>query len=221
MKQETMKVRITRATDDNWYKVDEEYEVLKNLLCTSAGDYYPLPDDKNAGIDPEDCEIVAEKQSEYPVSVLCVDDELAEGYLRKGNVYTVIGEYQDVDYVLKEVKMTWGKSRFEIVSAPANILNAQDNHKEGKIVQQTTIDAHYNFDYKLTEYDYEVAGYLKIDPYFVAKQWRTGERDPSGVIFHILKTCARFGEKNSKEREITAIYKSIKRLAELEGVKLE
>lgn len=87
-------------------------------------------------------------------------------------------------------------------------------------VQPTAIDSHYNFNYSLTQWDHDM-GVIKLDPYFVAKQWDLGSKDPSGVIFHILKTCARFGEKNDKGREIKAIYKSIKRLAELEGVTLE
>lgn len=82
------------------------------------------------------------------------------------------------------------------------------------------IDGHYDFFYDLNRREVEVQQ-LKIDPYFVAKQWRIGERDPSGVLFHILKTVARFGDKNSEEREIKAIYLQIKRLAELKGVELE
>jgi hypothetical protein len=91
---------------------------------------------------------------------------------------------------------------------------------EDPIKAMPSIDSHYNFEYILKESDHE-AGVIKIDPYFVAKQWRLGDKDSSGVIFHIMKSCARFGEKNSKEREILAIYKSIKRLAELEGVYLD
>jgi hypothetical protein len=82
------------------------------------------------------------------------------------------------------------------------------------------IDAHYDADYVLTDADRE-RGAVKIDPYFVALQWRTGTRDPSGVLFHLLKTIARFGEKNSREREIRALYKSLLRLAALEGVELD
>lgn len=82
------------------------------------------------------------------------------------------------------------------------------------------IDAHYNFDYTLTDDDRQ-AGTIKVDPYFVARQWRIGSKDDSGVLFHLLKNIARFGDKNSREREIVALYKSIKRLAALEGVELE
>lgn len=81
-------------------------------------------------------------------------------------------------------------------------------------------DAHYSsFVYTLTEED-KKAGSLKVDPYFVAMQWQLGKKDDTGVLFHNLKNIARFGEKNSKEREIVALYKQIKRLAQLEGVTL-
>lgn len=83
-----------------------------------------------------------------------------------------------------------------------------------------TIDSHYAFTYTLTEAD-KSTGTIKVDPYFVAQQWKLGSKDESGAIWHIFKTCCRFGEKNDKAREITAIYKTIKRLAEIEGVTLK
>ena len=80
--------------------------------------------------------------------------------------------------------------------------------------------SHYEFDYILTEKDQE-KGMVRLDPYFVSKQWKLGSKDETGIIWHCLKTIARFGVKNSKEREIKALYNQIKRLAELEGVNLE
>lgn len=85
---------------------------------------------------------------------------------------------------------------------------------------QKAIDSHYEFHYTLTQDDID-NGSIKLDPYFVSAQWDIGSKDPSGVIWHIFKTCARFGLKNDRSREIKAIYKSIKRLAELENVNLE
>lgn len=82
------------------------------------------------------------------------------------------------------------------------------------------IDKHYNFFYNISPHD-EETGQIKVDPYFVSKQWGVGASDPSGALFHILKTIARFGDKNPVEREIKAIYLQIKRLAELEGIDLE
>lgn len=112
---------------------------------------------------------------------------------------------------------------FELVTeknSPKGIIN---NLMFGQLVEPDTparIDEHYDFFYELSSFEAEFLQ-LKVDPYFIAKQWRIGERDPSGVLFHILKTIARFGDKNPKEREIKAIYLQIKRLAELEGVELE
>jgi len=80
--------------------------------------------------------------------------------------------------------------------------------------------SHYEFDYILTEKDKE-KGMIRLDPYFVSKQWGLGSKDETGIIWHCFKTIARFGVKNSKEREIKALYNQIKRLAELEGVNLD
>lgn len=89
----------------------------------------------------------------------------------------------------------------------------------GEKQQTQWTDKHYDAYYTLTQKDVE-AGKVKIDPYFVAKQWRLGEKDDTGVLFHNLKNISRYGEKNSKEREIKALHAQIKRLAEIEGVEL-
>lgn len=86
--------------------------------------------------------------------------------------------------------------------------------------ENTGSNDHYRAEYQLTPEDIK-KGTIKIDPYFVAKQWRCGVKDPSGALFHQLKTIARFGEKNSRERETRALYNQIKRFAELEGIDLE
>jgi hypothetical protein len=72
-------------------------------------------------------------------------------------------------------------------------------------------NSHYSYKYKD----------MIIDPYFVSKTWKLGEKDNTGILFHCLKTIARFGTKNDKKREIKALYNQIKRLAELEDVDLE
>lgn len=81
-------------------------------------------------------------------------------------------------------------------------------------------DKHYDFNYTLTEKDIE-AGSIKIDPYFVAKQWKTGSKDDSGALFHVLKTVARFGDKNDVEREVKALYAQVLGVARSFGVELE
>lgn len=76
-------------------------------------------------------------------------------------------------------------------------------------------DKHYDYNVDVSKIDT-----LRVDPYFVSKLWKIGSKDDSGALWHIFKTIARFGEKNTREREIKAIYAQIKRLAELEGVEL-
>lgn len=79
---------------------------------------------------------------------------------------------------------------------------------------------HYDNFYHLTEQDIK-EGKIRVDAYWVAKQWRTGSRDDSGALWHSLKTIARFGEKNSVEREIKALYNQAIALARIYGVDLE
>lgn len=80
-------------------------------------------------------------------------------------------------------------------------------------------DKHYDFNYTLTEYDIE-KGKIKIDPYFVNQQWKLNSKDDTGIIFHQLKTLARWCDKNTEEREIRALFGQVKRLAEIKGVEL-
>jgi hypothetical protein len=80
-------------------------------------------------------------------------------------------------------------------------------------------DSHYDFSYELTEKDIEV-GEIKIDPMFVSNHWKLGLKDPSCIIYHQLKTLARFGDKNPVEREIVALYKQAKRMAEIYNIDL-
>lgn len=93
---------------------------------------------------------------------------------------------------------------------------------EGEVsVEEASVwtDKHYDFSYTLTEEDIE-AGEIKIDPYFVSYQWKLGEKDNSGALWHCFKGIARFGEKNPVEREIKALHAQVKRLAEIHKVDL-
>lgn len=78
---------------------------------------------------------------------------------------------------------------------------------------------HYDFEYVLSEKDI-AAGKIRVDAYFVAKQWKVGSKDDSGALFHSLKTIARFGDKNPLEREIKALYNQAKALARIYDVDL-
>jgi len=85
-------------------------------------------------------------------------------------------------------------------------------------------DKHYDFyyTYKLTPKELtEQQVSIKIDPYFVNKHWKLNAKDDTGVLFHNLKTLARWGTKNDVEREIRALYNQTKRMAELHGVELD
>jgi len=84
---------------------------------------------------------------------------------------------------------------------------------------EQSIDKHYDFTYNLTPEDTE-RGSIRLDPYFMGKVWKIGSRDDTGILFHSLKTIARFGDKNDKEREIKALYLQAKRLAEIHGVEV-
>ncbi|RLA81558.1 MAG: hypothetical protein DRG78_08990 [Epsilonproteobacteria bacterium] len=77
---------------------------------------------------------------------------------------------------------------------------------------------HYNFNYELT-YEDKKRGNIKIDPYFISQQWKLGEKDNTSILFHNLKTIARFGTKNTIEREILAMESQIKRMKELYNIK--
>lgn len=80
--------------------------------------------------------------------------------------------------------------------------------------------SHYDFYYNLTKEDIK-NGKIKLDPYFVGKQWKIGSKDDSGILVHQLKTIARFGSKNDIKREIKALYEQAKRMCEIYEVNNE
>ena len=84
------------------------------------------------------------------------------------------------------------------------------------MVEDKWSDKHYNFEYELSEEDIK-KGKIKIDPYFVDKIWGI----KNGCLFHILKTLARWGNKNTIERETKASIATLFRYAELENIDLK
>lgn len=115
-----------------------------------------------------------------------------------------------------------GVSQFLDVHQVSLIASDVTDHgiqQEEKHSEEWT-DKHYDNKYQLSEEDIK-NGFINLDVYFVSKQWKIGSRDESGALWHCLKTIARFGDKNSKEREIKALYAQIKCLAKLEGVDLD
>lgn len=75
---------------------------------------------------------------------------------------------------------------------------------------------HYDNKYHLRRSDIDNS-WVVVDPYFVAAVWELGKQDPSGCLFHILKTVARLGKKegNSVERELQSIEATVKRFREV------
>lgn len=105
---------------------------------------------------------------------------------------------------------------FVINSTPENSFTKliSDRIKE---LEKGVDTKHYDkFNYDLTKDELD-NGCARIDPYFVALIWKLGQKDPSGCLFHMLKTIARFSDKegNSVTREIKSLEATIKRMKEL------
>jgi hypothetical protein len=81
----------------------------------------------------------------------------------------------------------------------------------------------YDFRYNLRR-DEALNGFVNIDPYSVAKVWNLGTKDPSGCLFHILKTVAKLGNLSgdSLEVEIQSLeatlqrYRNVRKINEFE-----
>lgn len=119
--------------------------------------------------------------------------------------------YDGTLFTISDYSLTCKECRLLVYSTAKQDANGRNTNEWS--------DQHYSFEYPIQQADKE-SGSIRVDPYFVSKQWQLGKKDDTGTIFHILKTIARFGDKNSKEREIKALYAQVKRLAELEGVDL-
>ena len=142
--------------------------------------------------------------------------------LDMGSSDIVKWRYHNAEDYFKYPRTKTTTTRFKVECNHSDTITADEVRAWSIHAEQPVgnkIDSHYNFTYTITEQDIS-AGILKLDPYFVAQQWKLGSKDDSGVLFHCLKTICRFGDKNSREREINALHKSIVRLAQLEGVEL-
>jgi len=149
-----------------------------------------------------------------------IEDFEKENDFCSGNVYDVVektGEIYDDELVTKEEEMNIYDYDETVASGEMkDMLN-----KEGK-GQSTNnggfSDKHYGFEYELTQSDID-NGSVRLDPYFITRQWKLNKKDDTGILFHCLKLIARFGEKNTIEREIRALNAQVKRLADLNGVR--
>lgn len=188
-----MKVRITRATSENWYHVGEEYDICENTLHRDGHDYHPLVSDRKIGIGVGHFEIIDE-QPKFPFKVRCINEEFS--YLVFGNVYTVTGEYAGGDeYILKEGG-TWLKSRFEIV--------------EGEDAQQPLEEQNVEVRNK---YRREVKPGVFCDVYDILRAWEV--TDP--CLQHLLKKALQPGKRHHKdlEEDLKDILASAKRAVEM------
>lgn len=130
-----------------------------------------------------------------------------------------IGEYEK-DEILT-VTRNHGVYAGEFVVDDCVYFNISGKGTDFEVLgEEPSLDKHYDFFYDLTPFEGQYLQ-IKLDPYKVSSVWKLGEKDNTGCIFHILKTIARFGQKNDKEREIRAIHATIKRLAEIEGINLD
>lgn len=228
-----MKVKVIKAQKKSYWYSANIGDVFDVVECNKYDSKYQVVGE-NKYFAEEDVEVVCGEtvvsgESKFPFKVRCIDITDAEHDLILNAVYTVTGAHAG-DYYLKETPWSYMKSRFEIVKEE-NVdhveealktlekLNGPQVYVPDPGEEKRVLDAHYSFNYTLTDTDRE-KGVIKVDPYFVAKQWRLGSKDDTGVLFHCLKNISRYSDKNSKEREIKALYLQVKRLAELEGVSL-
>lgn len=145
-------------------------------------------------------------------------------YNSKNDIIYFRGE---VDWVEKNYRKDNPEQR-EKLAELAEKLRGYYDEKDPVIVSSESCegiktewtDKHYDFNYTLTEDDIE-KGVIKIDPYFVNRMWKINSWDDTGAAFHSLKNYARISNgKNPLERDLTSLYKQVKRLCELHGVKL-
>lgn len=192
---------------------------------------------------PEDVEIIGDEMTiKIGDKIRILEDRHACADVREGDILSVddfYTKYEQEYFMASNGEDTWSFTEdcegygFELVKEDAEAIDDLcELRREMDVIvdkikstwtkeeKPQSIDSHYDFYYDLSEFEAKY-GQVKVDPYFVSRQWRVGARDTSGALFHILKTIARFGDKNPKEREIKAIYLQIKRLAELENVELE
>jgi hypothetical protein len=186
-----MKVKVVRATVDNWYKVGEEYEVESKTRHRNGRDYYPLVDDANIGIGPEHCEIIEEKskcEPKLPFKVRCVDNDVSPFVF--GATYEVTGVYEDKDYLIYGWTGTWRKDRFEIVPDP----------EEEAVVERN-------------KYMREVKPGVWVDVYDLLKAFDVS--DP--CLQHLIKKALAAGKRGHKDAltDYKDILDSAKRALEL------
>ena len=87
-------------------------------------------------------------------------------------------------------------------------------------------DKHYANTLKLRKHEIEAIkqgdmAEIPLDVYRVSTAWGIACKEPSGALWHMFKTFPRFGDKNSVEREVQALYAQCKCLARELDVELK
>ncbi len=214
-------IRLLSLNDLGWVdtEVEEEEEETKEdlgyLLCikdcmiATEGKKYPVKTKNGYTItfDSEEIEshvlgLKDEDFKEYFEYILPLKESDLIASIKQGEDDIKNGDVTDLDKFVKE----------ELVYKPIKV------ESEGGKGDWTA--SHYDFNYKLTPEDLE-KGEIRVDAYFVNRMWKLNSKDDTGAAFHLLKTLTRLSnDKNSFERELTAIYKQSKLLAQLHGVNI-
>lgn len=227
-------VEVVETKAENWYKVGDKFVVSgwndgKDALSSDPPHVTVDGEDKYAWVLAKDLKILSrawqKNTGKQPVdNDVYVEVEGVHGHLLTVAACEVdwylFGGESDVHRWRIADSVSSTESQPEDSVPPSHVAVGEELVATTTLPVQEWTDKHYENNYTLTQKDIE-RGYVKIDPYFVSKVWKIGSRDDSGALWHCFKTIARFGEKNSREREIKALYAQIKRLADIEGVELE
>ena len=130
---------------------------------------------------------------------------------------------EGVDFIYCFEDNLWFDGDFEFVDGDESqeVQSLTKLKEDVKVMHETTWSGeHYDKYYHLTPEDI-AEGKIRLDAYTVAKVWKIGSKDDSGALFHTFKLFPRWGEKNTVEREIVALYNQAKALARVYNVKLE
>jgi hypothetical protein len=138
----------------------------------------------------------------------------------RGDADSVIGSVFKVDSVIDGMAFD---DKQEVIATQDEFdlcREVLDEDIEEESTLPASIDSHYDNWYTLTQDEIDL-GKVKIDPYLYYGVNSIGDDDKFGCKMHMLKNLSRHKESNSREREIVGLYKTIRRLAELNGIDLE
>jgi hypothetical protein len=138
----------------------------------------------------------------------------------RGDADSVIGSVFKVDSIIEGMAFDDDNEVIATQSEFDLCREVLEEDIEEKSPLPASIDSHYDNWYTLTQDEIDL-GKVKIDPYLYYGVNSIGDDDKFGCKMHMLKNLSRHKESNSQEREIVGLYKTIKRMAELNGIDLE